>query len=175
MTLAEARRLFMAGSYLELVNALLPAIDGNGDDAGPEEHLLLAKALGRLGRHREAAEHFELSVGQGLPEREDAEAVVTYTATLRSLGRYFAASKVLRAAADRHKENHLFRALLALTEYKLGMYRESIDELTRLLVETTSSGELQRFTSLLLHYAEGLRGWNRREEGDTTYGRSSFA
>lgn len=174
MTLVEARKLLAEGEYRRVAEELLPAPEA-GSNAPAEGHFLLGKALSRLGRHKEAAARFEMAVGKGLTAAEDAEAVLTYVATLRSLGRYFAAAQVLRQATDRHPENHLFRALLALTEYKLGMYRESVEGLTSLLVETTSSGEIQRFTSLLLHYAQGLQGWNRRDEGDTTYGRSSFA
>ncbi len=170
----EARKLLAEGEYKRVAEELVFPQEA-GRSADPEGHFLLGKALSRLGRHREAAAHFEIALEKGLHPRDDAEAVLTYVATLRSLGRYFAAATALRSAAERHPENHLFRALLALTEYKLGMYRESVEGLTRLLVETTSSGEIQRFTSLLIHYAEGLQGWNRREEGDTTYGRSSFA
>jgi len=174
MTLLEARKLLADGEYTLVAEELLPGPDPQ-DNAEPEVHFLLGKALSRLGRHKEASARFALAVGQGLSPEEDSEAVLTYVATLRSLGRYFAAAQVLRQATYRHPENHLFRALLALTEYKLGMYRESVEGLTSLLVETTSSGEIQRFTSLLLHYAQGLQGWNRRDDGDTTYGRSSFA
>lgn len=179
MTILEARRLLAGGEYKRVADELVPG-QAAGSNAEPEGHLLLGKALSRLGRHKEAAVHFDNALEndalkKGLSPREDTEAVITYVATLRSLGRYFAAARVLRGAADRHPKNHLFRALLALTEYKLGMYRESVEELTTLLVETSSSGEIQRFTSLLLHYAEGLQGWNRRDDGDTTYGRSTFA
>ena len=173
MTVSEARTLIAAGEYQRVAQELVP---GSAEDAGSAEgHFLVAKAMSRLGRQRDAAAHFDKAVGKDLAPKEDAEAVLTYTATLRSLGRYLAAAKVLRGAIERHEENPLFRALLALTEYKLGMYHESIEELTSLLVETTSSGEIQRFTSLLLHYAQGLQGWNRRDDGDTTYGRSTLA
>src|SRR6056297_3113516 len=173
MTVSEARKLLAEGEYKKVADELAPGPTARGTSE-PQEHFLLEKALSRLGRHKEAAAQFDLALKEGLPPREDAEAVLTYVATLRSLGRYFAAAQVLRQATDRHPENHLFRALLALTEYKLGMYRESVEGLTALLVETTSSGEIQRFTSLLLHYAQGLQGWNRRDDGDTTHGRSSF-
>lgn len=173
MTVSEARKLLAAGEYQRVAEELVPR--SAEDTVGTEEHFLVATAMSRLGRHKEAAIHFDRAVGRGLSPKEDAEAVITYTATLRSLGRYFAAAKVLRGATERHGDNPLFRALLALTEYKLGMYRESVEGLTSLLVETTSSGEIQQFTALLVHYAEGLQGWNRRDEGDTTYGRSTFA
>ncbi len=169
MELTEERRLFATGNYDQVIERLYDASVASDD---PQAHYLLARAFGAVGQHRKAADHFERAIDGQLGERQDTEAVLAYTATLRSLGRYFRAAQVLRCAISRHRNNELFRALLALTEYKLGMYRESVDRLVRLLVETTTSGEIQRFTSLLLHYSEGLTGWNRRDEGDFDYGRS---
>ncbi len=96
------------------------------------------------------------AVELGLPASEEIEAVLAWTACLRTRKRYFEAARVLRSALERHPDEAVLQAFLALTMHTMGMHGEAAQMMVNVVVQTSGNRRVQDFATALRHYADQL-------------------
>ena len=119
-------------------------------------HYQLAVTFGMQGDESAALKHYRTALDAGLPEVEEGQAALAFTATLRSQGRFLEAARFLREMLARRPHDDGLRAFLALTLHKLGMHSEAVQTLIRLLVTTSDSSHVQSIAGILSFYADSL-------------------
>lgn len=151
MRAAEERK---SGNYRVAEDVLRSLVAADPYD--PLAHFELAVTLGVQGRHREAAAEYREALRGQLSPGVEERAVIAYSSTLRALGEHLRAYRLLSDACTRMPGNAGLRSLLALVQCTLGMYRESVQNLTEVVVSTTDSEDVLRLASTLRHYAADL-------------------
>jgi len=126
------------------------------DPYDPLAHFELAMTLGIQGRHREAAAEYREALRGRLSKNVEERAIIAYSSTLRALGEHLRAYRLLADAVARMPGNAGIRSLLGLVQCKLGMYRESVQTLTDVIVSTSDSDDVQRLSATLRHYADDM-------------------
>jgi tetratricopeptide (TPR) repeat protein len=111
-----------------------------------------------LGLEAEAVPHYEAALtGAGdLSDDELRSALLGLGSTFRTLGRYAESDRTLRQGIERFPNYRPFRVFHALTEYNLGQSRAAVEQLLKLLLETTSDAEILSYRRALGEYAEDL-------------------
>jgi tetratricopeptide (TPR) repeat protein len=152
VALREAGRLEEARERLLELRAVLP------DDA----HVALQTAWvhDSMGLEEEAVGHYEAALAGDLSDEELRGALLGLGSTYRTLGRDLDSDRTLREGVERFPEFLALRAFHAMTAYSLGRSREAVEELLKLLVESTSDPSILRYRRALTAYAEDLdRSW----------------
>ena len=113
-----------------------------------------------MGLEEEAALHYEAAIAGDLSDEELRGALLGLGSTYRTLGRDADSERTLRQAIERYPDFRALRAFHAMTAYNLGRPREAVEELLKLLVESTSDPGILRYRRALTAYAEDLdRSW----------------
>jgi len=130
----------------------------NPDD--PQAHYQLASTLDTIGNEREAVDAYESALSLGLVEPEREGALLGLGSTLRALGRYVDAERILGEAVEAYPLNAAFRVYRALNDFNRGEYHDATRTLLRELVRTTNDQTISLYTRALNLYAEDLdRRW----------------
>jgi tetratricopeptide (TPR) repeat protein len=113
-----------------------------------------------MGLEEEAVEHYEAAIASGLSDDELRGALLGLGSTLRALGRDADSDRVFREGVDRFPDFRPLRVFRALTAYNRGAAREAVEDLVRVLLESTSDPDILRYRRSLSAYAEDLdRSW----------------
>jgi tetratricopeptide (TPR) repeat protein len=113
-----------------------------------------------MGLEEEAVGHYEAAIAGDLSDEELRGALLGLGSTYRTLGRDFDSDRTLRQGVERFPEFLALRAFHAMTSYNLGRPRDAVEELLKLLVESTSDPSILRYRRALTAYAEDLdRSW----------------
>lgn len=154
MTLVQAIKFREAG-YLKKSREILEDLLTE-TPADPVIHYHLGVTIGRLGEHRAAIASYRRALDLGLPDEDEARAILACATTFRAMGRYFEAARELRRGLERRPGDDALRALLALCLNKLGMYDDALHTAMQLLLTTTASPTLLEHSALLSIYMEEL-------------------
>jgi tetratricopeptide (TPR) repeat protein len=113
-----------------------------------------------MGLEEEAVGHYEAAIAGDLSEEELRGALLGLGSTYRTLGRDLDSDRTLRQGVEQFPDFLALRAFHAMTTYNLGRPREAIEELLKLLLESTSDPSILRYRRALTAYAEDLdRSW----------------
>ena len=113
-----------------------------------------------IGLEDEAVEHYEAAIAGDLTDEELRGALLGLGSTYRTLGRDVDSDRVLRKGIERFPDFPALRAFHAMTLYNLGHPRDAIEQLLKLLLETTNDPSILRYQRSLVAYAEDLdRSW----------------
>jgi tetratricopeptide (TPR) repeat protein len=120
--------------------------------------LQTAWAHDTLGLEAEAVPHYEAALARAgdLSDDELRNALLGLGSTFRTLGRYAESDRMLRQGIGRFPDYRPFRVFHALTAYNLGRSRDAVEQLLKLLLETTSDAEILEYRRALGEYAENL-------------------
>jgi len=156
--LAQASRLREEGELEQARELLLALRAERPDDA--QVAVQTAWVHDSLGLEDDAVGHYESAIAGDLPDDDLRGAFLGYGSTLRALGRDDDSDRVLRQGIARFPDFRPLRVFHALTAYNLGRQRDAVEELLRVLVETTSDPEILRYRRSLTAYADDLdRSW----------------
>jgi tetratricopeptide (TPR) repeat protein len=113
-----------------------------------------------MGLEQEAVPHYEAAIAGELSDDELRAALLGLGSTFRALGRDADSDRVLRQGIERFPDYRPLRVFHALTAYNLGQPREAVQQLLKLLLETTSDPAISRYRRSLGAYADDLdRSW----------------
>lgn len=154
MTLVQAIEFRNAGFLKEAREILESLLTETPED--PIIHFQLGITIGRIGEHRAAIASYRHALELGLPDEDEARAILAIATTFRAMGRYFEAARELRHGLELRPGDDAIRALLALCLNKLGMYDDALHMTMQLLLATTNSPSLLEHSALLSIYTEEL-------------------
>ena len=109
-----------------------------------------------LGKEAEALPYYEKAVALGLSENELAGALIGLGSTLRSLGHYDRAIKVLRFALAQFPENREFEVFLAMALHGAGQNTEAMKLLLTTIADTTEDPGLTTYQRAIRFHASKL-------------------
>jgi predicted Zn-dependent protease len=113
-----------------------------------------------IGYEAEAVEHYEAAIAGELSDDELRGALLGLGSTYRTLGRDGDSDRILRQGIERFPDFKALRVFHAMTLYNLGRPRDAIEQLLKLLLETTADPSILRYQRSLGAYAEDLdRSW----------------
>jgi predicted Zn-dependent protease len=113
-----------------------------------------------LGLEDEAVPHYRAAIDGGLSDEELRGTFLGLGSTLRTLGRDVEAAEVFRRGIERFPDYRPLRVFNAMLRYNTGEPREAVADLLRILLESTSDGDILRYRRSLTAYAEDLdRSW----------------
>jgi tetratricopeptide (TPR) repeat protein len=113
-----------------------------------------------IGLEEEAVEHYEAAIAGELSDDELRGALLGLGSTYRTLGRDEDSDRIFRQGIERFPDFKGLRAFHAMTTYNLGHPRDAIEQLLKLLLETTNDPSILRYQRALGAYAEDLdRSW----------------
>ena len=124
--------------------------DGDGD-----LDLYLVQG-GVLGKEAEALPYYEKAVALGLSENELAGALIGLGSTLRSLGHYDRAIKVLRSALAQFPDNRELEVFLAMALHGAGQNTEAMKLLLTTIADTTEDPGLTTYQRAIRFHASKL-------------------
>ncbi len=113
-----------------------------------------------MGLEDDAVLHYEAAIAGDLSDDELRGALLGLGSTYRALGRDAESDRTFRHGIERFPDFRPLRVFHALTQYNLGHPREAVEELLKLLLETTSDPQIERYRRSLTAYADDLdRSW----------------
>jgi predicted Zn-dependent protease len=113
-----------------------------------------------IGLEEEAVEHYEAAIVGELSDEELRGALLGLGSTYRTLGRDEDSDRIFRQGIQCFPDFKALRAFHAMTTYNLGRPRDAVEQLLKLLLETTTDPSIQRYQRALGAYAEDLdRSW----------------
>jgi predicted Zn-dependent protease len=113
-----------------------------------------------IGLEQEAVEHYEAAIAGDLSDDELRGALLGLGSTYRTLGRDEDSDRIFRHGIERFPDFKALRAFRAMTLYNLGRPRDAIEQVLKLLLETTNDPSILRYQRSLGAYAEDLdRSW----------------
>jgi tetratricopeptide (TPR) repeat protein len=119
----------------------------------------LAWTLDALGRETEAVGHYEFALSAGLGEPERENAMLGLGSSLRALGRFDDAERVLGGGVLLYPSNAAFRVFRAMNDYNRGEHHAAIATLLRELARSSTDPSITMYHRAIEEYAEDL---NRR-------------
>ncbi|HMO56736.1 MAG TPA: tetratricopeptide repeat protein [Roseiflexaceae bacterium] len=150
--LREVVRLRGAGEQ-QAALALLEALHA----AHPDDACIAyeyASTFDLVGDEQQAIPWYERALSLGLADPERRGALLGLGSSYRCVGRYNEAITTFEQAATEYADGSEFAAFGALALYNVGRCREAVGILLRLLVETTSDRQVQRYSRALRYYAD---------------------
>jgi tetratricopeptide (TPR) repeat protein len=113
-----------------------------------------------MGLEEEAVEHYEAAIAGDLSDDELRGALLGLGSTYRTLGRDEDSDRTFRQGIERFPDFLPLRVFHAMTAYNLGRPRDAVEELVKVLLESTSDPTILRYRRSLSAYAEDLdRSW----------------
>jgi tetratricopeptide (TPR) repeat protein len=152
--LARAVDLRSSGELDEARKLLLELRDELPDD--PRIAVQTAWVHDSLGLEEDAVAHYEAAIAGELSDDELRGALLGLGSTLRALGRDADSDRVFRRGIERFPDFRPLHVFHALTEYNLGRYREAVQHLLEVLLESTSDPDILRYRRSLAAYAQDL-------------------
>jgi tetratricopeptide (TPR) repeat protein len=135
-------------------NSILKALVEDYPDVA-EINYQLAWSYDVLGLEHEAIPYYEKAIALGLPERDQIEAIIGLGSTYRTVGQYNKSKQLLESSTNRYK-NRALDVFLAMTYYNLKEHEKAVSSLLKLLAETSSDQEIQKFSRAIKYYSERL-------------------
>ena len=113
-----------------------------------------------MGLEEEAVEHYEAAIAGDLSDDELRAALLGLGSTYRTLGRDADSDRTFRQGIERFPDFRPLRVFHAMTAYNIGRPRDAVEQLIRVLLESTSDPTILRYRRSLSAYAEDLdRSW----------------
>jgi tetratricopeptide (TPR) repeat protein len=113
-----------------------------------------------MGFEEEAVAHYEAAIAGELSDEELRGALLGLGSTYRALGRDAESDHTFRQGIERFPDFLPLRVFHAMTAYNLGRCREAVEQLLKVLLESTSDPAILRYRRSLSAYAEDLdRSW----------------
>jgi tetratricopeptide (TPR) repeat protein len=116
-------------------------------------HYLAAWARDAQGSEADALVHYEKAFALGLTGENLRGALLGAGSTYRNLGQFGRSEEMLRRGIQDYGDSSEFSAFLALTLYSAGRFREAISILLKLVADTTTNVNIQRYNRALRYYA----------------------
>jgi cyanophycin synthetase len=116
--------------------------------------LHLAGAYDSAGREEEAVAPYRAALAAGLNESEDLRARIQLASTLRNVGEFEEAVRILTQVCAENPEHRAARAFLALALTSAGHGDRAVSELLDLML--TNPGPLEAYQRSLRWYADDL-------------------
>lgn len=155
---SQAVRLREQGSDEEARAMLLEIVTDNPEHA--VANLQCAWVHDKLGLEAEAVPFYERAISLGLESDDLHPALLGLGSTLRALGRYQEALRVLDRAVTEFPEDRALAVFRAMAQYNNGQAKEACETLLTQLVETTGDPQITSYRAALESYAEDLdRTW----------------
>jgi predicted Zn-dependent protease len=156
--LAQAVALRERGELEEARQLLLELRREHPDD--PQIAVQAAWVHDSLGFEEEAVEHYRAAIAGELPDADLRSALLGLGSTYRALGRDAESDETFREGIERFPDFVALRVFRAMTLYNLGRSRDAVQELLRVLLETSQDPSIERYRRSLTAYAEDLdRSW----------------
>ena len=115
-----------------------------------------AGALDFAGREAEAAPVYEQAFSAGLDGDDLRRGLIQYGSTLRNLGRFDEAVRIMRRADERFPGHDSIAAFLALALTSAGRCQEAVGLLIVLALDRIGGDDLERYEWALRNYADEL-------------------
>lgn len=148
----QGRTLYDAGDEQAVVDYFVALAAQYPDDA-----VVLFETGGAYdsaGHEAEAADYYRRALALGLPDELRPRIAVQFGSTLRNLGQYDEAVRVLREAAGRFPADNAVKAFLALALFSAGQPAEALALMLHTTVDTP--GFYDRYHRSLRQYADML-------------------
>jgi tetratricopeptide (TPR) repeat protein len=158
--LAPLRALRDAGKADDALAQAVALASRHPDDS--ELRYVVACLHDARGEEALAIPHYEAALaGDGLSRASRRGAIVGLGSSLRCLGRYREAQRVLEDGLADFPDDGAMRAFLAITRHNLGRSQVAVQELLVLLVQTSSDEGIRAYARALAFYAEDVdRRWD---------------
>jgi tetratricopeptide (TPR) repeat protein len=129
--------------------------------ASPEDalaHYEAACVHDYLGLETEAVPYYVRAIELGLPAEELRGAYLGLGSTYRVLRQYEQAIATLEKGLAMFPGGREFIVFKAMAEHNVGRSKQAVEALLRIIAETSSDAQLQRFSRAIMFYAENVEG-----------------
>ena len=109
-----------------------------------------------LGLERDAIPYYHAAIENDLPGTDLRAAYLGLGSTYRTLGQYDESKKILLEGLSHFPDAKEMKIFLAMTLYNLGENHEAVSSLLKIIVETTSDGEIKDYERAIRFYADDL-------------------
>jgi tetratricopeptide (TPR) repeat protein len=154
MNLAEALVLRKTGRHMQARDALRELAEQNPSDA--EVQYEAACVHDFLGHEGEALPYYVAALQGELPSGKRRGAYLGLGSTLRTLGRYQAASAVLHEGIEAFPEAGELRVFMAMVDYNLGHTKRAIEALLILLADTSDDKGIRSSRQAIAFYSQDI-------------------
>ncbi len=127
--------------------------------ASPEDALVQYEAAcvhDYLGLEAEAVPYYVRAIELGLPAEELRGAYLGLGSTYRVLGRYKQAIATLEKGLATFLGGREFIVFKAMAEHNAGRSKQAVEALLRVIAETSSDAQVQKFRRAIMLYAEDV-------------------
>lgn len=152
-TINDAIELRQSGEPEQAIKILRSLLENNENDANLNYQL--AWCYDVLGREKEAIPHYEKAITEELEEKDQVEAIIGLASTYRTVGAY-EKSKTLLEESLKQYDNKALEVFLAMTLYNVNDYEQAVGLLLKLLSETSSDENIQKFSRAIEYYSNKL-------------------
>lgn len=142
------------GDAKAALDLLLEYGEANLDDA--EVALLIASSYDSIGKEREAVPWYERALEADLVDAERISASIGLGSSLRALGEYDAALKILGDAHERFPINRAIETFLAMVQFNAGEQQKAFETILRILAENSGDQDIRAYAGALTFYAEDV-------------------
>ncbi|MGG3571112.1 tetratricopeptide repeat protein [Bacillus gobiensis] len=133
---------------------LLFAFSRNPDD--PLTAYCCAAIHDKLGYEQEAVPFYLKSLENGISGNERIGAFLGLGSTYRTLGKYEKSAEILIRGVKEFPEANELKVFYTMTLYNLGSHKEAVQELLKLLDETTKDEAILSYRRAIRFYADDL-------------------
>ncbi len=126
------------------------------DDANPRLYYHLAWLYDTMEREQEAIPYYEKAIALNLPIDEIADCFLGLGSTYRAIGEYEKSKMVFENAIRQFPERHDLKVFYAIVLYNLRNGKEAISTLLKIIAQTSSDININRYKNSILKYADDL-------------------
>ncbi len=131
----------------------------NKDNENAEVNYQLAWCYDVLEYEKEAVVYYEKAISLGLSEEDQVEAIIGLASTYRTIGQYNESKTLLESSIDKY-DNKALEVFYAMTLYNLKEYEKSVSILLKLLANSSSDKDIEKFNRAISFYSDDLnRVW----------------
>ncbi|WZL80716.1 tetratricopeptide repeat protein [Vallitaleaceae bacterium 9-2] len=131
----------------------------NKDNENAEVNYQLAWCYDVLEYEKEAVAYYEKAISLGLSEEDQVEAIIGLASTYRTIGQYNESKTLLESSIDKY-DNKALEVFYAMTLYNLKEYEKSVSILLKLLANSSSDKDIEKFNRAISFYSDDLnRVW----------------
>ncbi len=131
----------------------------NKDNENAEVNYQLAWCYDVLEHEKEAVAYYEKAISLGLSEEDQVEAIIGLASTYRTIGQYNESKTLLESSIDKY-DNKALEVFYAMTLYNLKEYEKSVSILLKLLANSSSDKDIEKFNRAISFYSDDLnRVW----------------
>ena len=147
----QLRKEHRAEEALEVLKELLEDAPNN-----PQVLYQAAWTCDTLGWEAEAVPYYEKALKAGLMGWDKKGAYLGLGSTYRCLGEYEKSDQILTRAVEEFPGDKALQVFHAMTLYNLGESKQSVQNLLKIMVESTSDERIQSYAKAIELYAEDL-------------------